>query len=401
MSMTQNGQNDRALLPGFIDTYCRYAHRISPMTPQLFNMQYPQPLDPMEVIALCEEVSAVRNIPVVEIGTKDDFWLEETNLYMDAGQYMFFPDGDCPEEYTSTGTYHVTRLKNMGVKKSLTLMDIKHSLTVSGMGAGIGNLLSGFPSGEGEPGGYGATGFVHEAVADVKEKEIRKGMSLVPDGEDWTLIVGNSSTDALEYDGIETLVTSAAGAHANISCPTGTFSADDFHRFISESCAKPTHIWGHPLALSMVARSYFSLGFQGSQYVQNPSGANIIPGLSWGDSVHTQIGTLGLIGDVNFTRTALAGECGGLFRSNLYPLRMVHNREPLVYRPTQFPLDYQDLAPGCTAISMEIWLREALTIKAICAQSLYTANLQGNIATTCTRMGSLGPGRSGGAPSLT
>ena len=38
-----------------------------PLTPQTFNMQYPQPLDPLEVMALCEEISAVRNIPIMSV----------------------------------------------------------------------------------------------------------------------------------------------------------------------------------------------------------------------------------------------------------------------------------------------------------------------------------------------
>ena len=378
-----------------------------PLTPPTFNMQYPQPLDPLEVMALCEEISAVRNIPVDPITLKNEQWMETTNLYMDAGQYLFFADGECPEEYTETGTYHTTLLKNYGVKKSLTVIDIKHSQGVLASADGIRALLGGFASGEGEPGGYNLATFMREQIADIKEKEIRKGMSLTLDGLDWTLIRGNSGTDPLEFDGIETQVTAANGAHTNTSCPTGTFSADDFDRFISEGCAKPTHIWGHPLALQMVAAQYFQLGWQGSQTIPHVPGLSpgaaerIVPGYGFASAINTQIGTLPLIGDANFNRTAVAGDCGGLFRSIVYPLRMIHNGEPLVYRPQQFALGYNDLTPGCTAVSFQIWGREALTIKAMCAQHAYTAQFNGNIVTTCTRIGSLGPGRTGGAPTLT
>lgn len=378
-----------------------------PLTPQAYHLQYPLPLDPTEVMAHCEEISAVRNIPVVDIQTKNYQWMEATDVYMDAGQYMFFADGECPEEYTQTGTYHTTYLKNYGVKKSLTVMDIKESAAIAGAG-GINRLVGGFAAGEREPGGYNAATFVAEVVADIKEKEIRKGMTLTLNGLDWTLIRGATATDPLEFDGLETLIAACSDEHTNTSCPTGTFSADDFDRFISEGCAKPTHIWGHPLALQMVAQSYYQLGWQGSQVINynvnipTAAGAErLVAGYGFASAINTQVGTLPLIADANFERTAIAGDCGGLFRSIIYPLRMVHNGEPLIYRPRQFPLSYQDLTPGCTAVSFEIWGREALTVKLCCAQGAYTAQFNGNIATTCTRIGSLGPGRTGGAPTLT
>jgi len=376
-----------------------------PLTPPTFNMQYPQPLDPLEVMALCEEISAVRNIPVVPTPLKTYLWMETTNVYYDAGQYGFFADGECPEEFTQTGTYDHVDLKNYGVKKSLTVMDIKHSAAIAGAG-GISALLGGFPSGEREPGGYNQATFSREHVADIKEKEIRKGMTLTLNMLDWTLIRGNVATDPLEFSGLETLIAACTGEHTNTSCPTGTFSADDFDRFISEGCAKPTHIWGHPLALQMVAAQYFQLGWQGSQTIPHVPGLTpgaserIIPGYGFASAINTQVGRLPLIGDANFERTATAGDCGGLFRSIIYPLRMIHNGEPLIYRPQQFPLGYQDLTPGCTAVSFQIWGKEALVVKLCCAQGRYTAQFNGNITTTCTRIGSPGPGRTGGAPTL-
>ena len=377
-----------------------------PLTPPTFNMQDPQPLDPLEVMALCEEISAVRNIPVKHTELKTELWMETTHLYMDAGQYAFFPDGECPEEFTQTGTYDTTHLKNYGVKKSLTEVDIRHSAAIAGQG-GIAALLGMFASGEREPGGYNLGTFQREQIADIKEKEVRKGHSLVLDMLDWTLIRGATATDPLEFDGLETLIAACTGEHTNTSCPTGTFSADDFDRFISEGCAKPTHIWGHPLALQMVAAQYFQLGWQGSQNVPHVPGLSpgaserIVPGYGFASAINTQVGRLPLIGDANFERTALAGSCGGLFRSIIYPLRMIHNGEPLIYRPQLQPPSYRDLTPGCTAISFQIWGREALTVKACCAQGRYTAQFNGNITTTCTRIGSLGPGRTGGAPTLT
>jgi hypothetical protein len=66
---------------------------------------------------------------------------------------------------------------------------------------------------------------------------------------------------------------------------------------------------------------------------------------------------------------------------------MAQNGEPLVYKITQIPLSLVDLAPGCTAISFEIWTKTALIIKSMCAQSAYPAVFDGPIATTCTLIG--------------
>lgn len=371
-----------------------------PLTPPTFDMQYPLPLDPLEVMALCEEISVLNAIPEQRTQLKVDFWMETTNLYMDAGQYLAFADGECPEEYTETGTYRTVTLKNLGVKKSLTLSDIMHSGAIAGRG-GIGALLGGFPAGENEPGGFDLATFRRETVADIRAKELRKGETLLLNGWDWLLVRGAVATDPLEFDGIETIVTNANGAHVNTGCPTGTFQVSDFDRFISEGCAKPTHLFGHPLALQSVAAGYFQLGFAGSQVINivGPQ-ERVTPGYGFANTINTQVGPLQLVGDWNFNRTALAGECGGLFRSIIYPLRMTHNGEPLIYRITQIPLAYKELTPGCTTISFQLWTKTALSIKLLCAQAAYTAQFSGNIVSTCTRIGSPGPGRAGGAPVL-
>jgi hypothetical protein len=62
---------------------------------------------------------------------------------------------------------------------------------------------------------------------------------------------------------------------------------------------------------------------------------------------------------------------------------MVHNGEPFVYRSTQIPLAFKDLAPGCTAISFMEWAKTALVIKAMCAQGVYASQFSGRVVTTC------------------
>jgi hypothetical protein len=303
--------------------------------------------------------------------------------------YVAFADGACPEEYAHDGSNSTVHLKNLGAKKSLTISDIMHSAAVVAGGAGIEALLGGYAAGQGLPGARDIATFGREAIADVKEKEMRLGMTLVLNGEDRLLAVGDVDTRPLEFDGIENWVTLANGAHTNSVSgqdASGTFSATNFDRWLGEACAKPTHLFGHPAAIQEVMSAYFLLGYQGSQVVNYADGNRIIPGFNFGGFVNTGIGRLQVVADSNFTRTASGTNS---YRSNVYALRMTHNGEPLVYRSTQIPLSMIDLAPGCTAISFEIWKKTALIVKSMCAQGVYSfGSLVGRAsATSCTQIG--------------
>jgi len=153
---------------------------------------------------------------------------------------------------------------------------------------------------------------------------------------------------------------------------------------LSEGCAKPTHVFGHPQAVQEMMSAYFQLGFQGSQIINYASGNRIVPGFNFAGSVNTGVGTLMVVADNNFRRTDIGG---GNFQADLWALRMTHNGEPLVYRRTQIPLSLNDLAPGCTAISFEVWKATVLIIKACCAQGKYTSQFTGRITSTCTVVG--------------
>ena len=227
-----------------------------------------------------------------------------------------------------------------------------------------------------------------EAIADLKEKEVKLGMTLLLNGEDRLLAVGDAATRPLEFSGIETQVTSGNGAHTNSLSgqdASGTFSATNFDRFLAEACAKPTHIFGHPQAIQEMMSGYFQLGFQGSQLINFNNGSRIVPGFSFAGSVETGVGRLTVVADTNFTKTASGSNS---FLSNLYPMRMSQNGQPLVYRSTQIPLSLTDLAPGCTAISFELWKKTALIIKAMCAQNKYTfGSFVGRSVVSCTALG--------------
>ena len=359
------------------------------VTPGDFAAQFPTPLDPTEVLALCEEVTLIQAIPEQRTGLKTELWREMTSLAFNSGtNYIAFTDGACPEEYLHAGSNSSVDLKNIGAKKSLTISDIMHSAAVVQGGAGIEALLGGFAAGQGLPGANDMATFGRQAIADLKEKEARLGMTLVLNGEDRLLAVGDATTRPLEFDGIESWVTSANGAHINSLSgqdASGTFSAQNFDRFLSEACAKPTSLFGHPAAIQEVMSAYFQLGYQGSQVINVADGNRIVPGFNFGGFVNTGIGRLQVIADSNFTRTASGTNS---FQSNIYALRMTHNGEPLVYRSTQIPLSMIDLAPGCTSIAFEIWKKTALIVKAMCAQGVYSfGSLGGRIVTSCTAIG--------------
>ena len=356
-------------------------------TPGDFAAQYPQPLDTTELIAMCEEITAWQAIPEKRTGLKAEMWRELNELAFTSGSaYIAFADGACPEEYAHDGDNSTVTLKNIGAKKSLTLSDIMHSAAIAAAGwNGINRLVGGIAGGEGLPGASNNGTFVSETVADLKEKEVRLASTLVLNGWDRLLILGDASNNALEFNGIEKWATNTSCTmHTNVSTASGTFSAADFDRWLSESCAKPTHVFGHPQAVQEMLAAYFQLGFAGSQVINVASGSRITPGFNFAGFVNTGIGRLTVVADSNFTRTDAGG---GRFMSSLFALRMTHNGEQLVYKVTQIPLALRDLVPGCTAISFELWAKTALVIKHCCAQGNYTGYFTGRLATTCPVIG--------------
>lgn len=361
------------------------------VTPTDFAAQYPTPLDPTEVISMCEEINLLNAIPERRTGLQQELWREMDVLQFNSGQnYIAFSDGTCPEEYQHEGDNLYVNLKNIGAKKSLTISDIIHSQAVTMGGAGIRSLLGPGAHSSGMPGGTDANTIGLETIADLKAKEIKLGMTLVLNGEDRLLAVGDAVTRPLEFSGIQIQVTAVAGAHANILTgqnASGTFSANNFDAFLGEGCAKPTHIFGAPQAIQTMMSGYFQLGFQGSQLLNFNSGQQIVPGYSFAGFVQTGVGRLTVVADSNFTKTA-APNGANSYSSTLYALRMSHNGMPLVYRATQIPLSLTDLTPGCTSISFEIWKKTALIIKSMCAQSLFTfAEFPGRNVVACTNIG--------------
>ena len=354
-----------------------------------FTAQYPQPLDPTELIAMCEEVTLLQAIPDVGTSLNAHSWREMNELEWTSGSaytVLAFADGECPEEYKHDGDNTTITHKNLGAKKTLSVRDIMHSRAVASANwHGINTLIGGFPAGEGMPGGADQATFQREHIADVKEKEIRTAMTLVMNGLDRQLVVGDTNTNSLEFDGIEEWQTNnSCSMHTNDNSASGTFSGIGLDRFLSESCAKPTVLAGHPTTMQEVLSAYFQLGFQGSQVVNFSDGGRLTPGFNFAGFVNTGVGKLAVIADNNFTRTNVDG---GRFSADVWALRMVHNGEPLVYKSVQIPLSLNDLLPGCTAVSFQVWTAMALIIKICCAHGQYTGNFTGRITTTCSVIG--------------
>ena len=358
-------------------------------TPVDFAAQYPQPLNTEELIAMCEEVTFFRDIPVKRTALQSETWRELNELAFTSGSsYISFADGACPEEYYHDGDNTTTTTKWLGAKKSLTESDIMHSAAVAAAGwNGINQLVGGF-AGEGRPGESAQGTFRSEMVGDLKAKEMVLASTLVLNGWDKLLVNGNKATNSLEFDGLETLVTAANGARTNASgtyTNSGTFVASTFDRFLSEGCAMPTDIFGHPQAIQELLMAYMTLGWQGSQVVNINDGNRLTPGFNFASQVNTGIGTLRLHADRNFAKstTTYGGSADAQFNSKLYALRMTHNGMPLVYRLDQIPLSFKDLTPGCTSISFQVAARSALIVKALCAQAVFSANFGGRTVTSC------------------
>lgn len=345
-----------------------------------FAAQFPTPLDPTELLAMAEEASLYRTLPVKRTMLQAETWREMTSLsYLSGSSYSTFADGACPEEFTHNGANTTITLKNTGAKKSLTISDIMHSAGVTGLAMGaINRLLGPAQANEGLPGYQNAQSEVLGAIADLKEKEIVAAGVLVVNALDRLLVRGNATNNALEFDGIERLLVTGSGVNSPASS-TGTFTALGYDRFLAESPIRPTTIMGHPTALQELQAGYFQLGFQGSTQLLVSEGKRLVPGYNFASNVNTSVGTLALVGDINFARTNTGG---GTFQSNLYGVRAIHNGENLLYRSVQIPLSYKDLAPGCTAISFQLWEKSALIVKNKPFHSNFGAIFTGRIVST-------------------
>lgn len=359
------------------------------VTPTDFAAQFPTPLNTLEILAMCEEITLWKALPELPTALKQETWRELNSLaFVSGSSYISFADGECPEEYTHDGSNTTVTLKNIGAKKTLSISDIMHSAAVAAAGwNGINAILGGLPSGEGMPGGSDMATFFMESIADVKDKEIRLAMTLVLNGWDRLLALGDANANALEFYGIEQWFAQlCANEHTNSGewGASGSFTGIGFDRWLAESCAKPTHLYGHPTAIQELLSAYYQLGFQGSQLINFGTGGRITPGFNFAGFVNTGVGKLAVVADNNFTRTASGATT---FQSNIYALRMTHNGVPLVYKRTQIPLALKDLVPGCTAISFEVWAKTALVIKHCCAHGVYTGNFTGRIVTTCPVIG--------------
>jgi len=355
-------------------------------TPGDWAGQFPQPLDPTEILTMCEEITLWQALPEKRTMLYGETWREMDYANILSGstavdEYLFFADGYCPEEYEHSGSNKTVNHKNIGVKKNLSEREIMHSMAVASLPmGGINTLIGGAPSGEGLPGAYDMATFQRERVKDLAEKEIRMGMSLVLNGWDRYLVNGSTAISALQFDGIENWATNmSCTMHTNDNSASGTFSATNFDRFLSESCAKPTVLMGHPQAIQELMQSYFVLGFQGSQVI-NQQADRMTPGFNFAGFVNTGVGRLGVIADNNFRRDASSTTT---FQADIWAFRMTHNGEPLVYKSTQIPLGLRYLTPGCTVISFEIWAATCLIIKACCMHGKYTSQFSGREVTTC------------------
>lgn len=348
--------------------------------PSDFTAQYPQPLDPTEILTECEEISVYRALPEVVTPFNADQWREMTDVDFATATGLtndgFFDKGGCPDRITASGeTKSITR-RYIGAQQTLSFEDIQHSAAVAAIrGLGISRLMTHTVGGPD----------VIDVVRDAKAKEIKKQEIIVLNNWDLALVKGDNSVNSLAFDGIETQVTAANGARCNADT-TGTFNIEEFDNFLVAGCARPTHIFGHPKALESIKKGYLSLGATaGSQPVQQvvlTRGADggVVPGMVLADEVFTSIGRIMLVPDFRFTATQVADHA---FESTVYPLRVRHNGEPLVYKSTQTPLVFKDLSPGCTAISFMVYAVTALTIKHMCAQACWTSQFAGIVGTGC------------------
>jgi hypothetical protein len=357
--------------------------------PADFDAQYPQPLDPTEILTECEEISVWRALPEKVEPFNADQWREMTDIDFATATGLtndgFFAKGGCPDRITATGENKTITKMYLGAQQTLSYEDIQHSAAVAAIqGLGISRIMHHTVGGPD----------IVDVVRDAKAKEIKKQEIIVLNNWDLALVKGNDSINALAFDGIETQVTEANGARVNAN-PTGTFDIEDFDNFLNAGCARPTHIFGHPKALEAIKKGYLSLGATaGTAPIQQvvltrAADGGVVPGMVLADEVFASIGRILLVPDFRFTTNQVQPD---RFSSTVYPLRVRHGGEPIIYKATQTPLVFKDLQPGCTAISFMVYVVTALVIKHMCAQSAFTANFAGVVGTGCTIVGGVAIG---------
>lgn len=286
--------------------------------PAQFTEQYPQPLDPTEILDMCEEITVWKTLPEVVTDYNADTWREMDSLSFDATgetNHGFFTKGSCPDEVTHEGANTTVTRRYIGAYESITYEDLRHSIAVAktrGLGISRLSLDSGM-----------------ETVIGVKEKAIKLQEVVVLNKWDLALVKGNAAVVANAFNGIEIQVVAANGARVN-SNPTGGFDIEEFDNFLAAGCARPTHIFGHPKALRAIAIGYLALGaVGGTQPVQminiNQDRSGIVAGFTLAPQIQTFVGKLILVPDFRFTATTTGAD---IFSSTVYPLRVYHNGEP-------------------------------------------------------------------------
>src|SRR5574343_581382 len=122
-------------------------------TPGDWAGQFPQPLDPTEILTMCEEITLWQALPEKRTALYGETWREMDYANVLSGtkavdEYLFFQDGYCPEEYEHSGSNKTVNHKNIGVKKNVSEREIMHSMAVAALPMGaINTLIGGAPSG--------------------------------------------------------------------------------------------------------------------------------------------------------------------------------------------------------------------------------------------------------------
>jgi len=350
-----------------------------------FTGEYPQPLDPTEILQQCEEISVWRALPEKITPFNADQWREMTEIDFATSTGLaadgFFLKGGCPDQITASGENLSKTRMYIGAQQTLSYEDIMHSAAVAAIrGLGISRIMTHTVGGPD----------VIDVIRDSKAKEIKKMEILTINNWDLGLVKGDSSVNTLAFDGIETQVTAAAGARAN-GDSTGSFDVEEFDNFLVLGCARPTHIFGHPKALEGIKKGYMALGAVGGAFpvqqivLSRSADGGVIPGMVLADEIYTSVGKITLVPDFRFTATQVADHA---FVSSVYALRVYHGGEAIVYKSTQTPLSFKDLAPGCTAISFMTYAVTCLVIKHMCAQAVWTSQFAGRVSDTgCTVVG--------------
>jgi len=178
---------------------------------------------------------------------------------------------------------------------------------------------------------------------------------------DWADIRGNATTNANNFNGLETMVTAANSSKVlNVAGAMTKGHLDELIIQMMLYGITPTAIACNPIMMSTLVDTYTGSGSAVSINMNMGEGGQTMG--YWGDAIMTPAGRLPIIGDRRFTVTGTAPN----FTGDIFVLTREHMGEPILYHDWQVlptVLDMGRWSNYCTSQIFVVWSNVVLVEK--------------------------------------